>query len=78
MAIKRTWHVGCFCTLCSFLILFILDHQAICLFLITSEYILYFGEKESFAYSSDLVMLCNVHVTNFSTSEKFLPQYKYF
>jgi len=39
---------------------------------------LYFGEKESFAYSSDLVMLCNVPVTNFTISEKFLPQYKYF
>ena len=48
------------------------------LFLITSEHILYFGVKESFAYSSDLVMLCNVPVTNFTISEKFLPQDKYF
>ena len=78
MAIKRTWHVGCFCTLCSFLILFILDHQAIFLFLITSEYMLYFGEKESFAYSSDLVILCNVHVTNFSISEKIFATIQIF
>jgi len=35
--------------------------------LITLECILYFVEKERFAYSSDLAMLCNVPVINFIT-----------
>ena len=35
--------------------------------LITFECILYFVEKEMFAYSSDLGMLCNVPVINFIT-----------
>ena len=58
--------------LCSFLLLFILDHPAIFYILITLECILYFGEKESLANSSDLAMLCIVPVTNFIISEHFL------